>query len=180
MAFIVVLSQSQTAVVATRVAASNMTAVMAVEQKEIEAALTAGIGGMRLKQCPRAWPITMHSKADEDAVLNNLCKGRHIVVIESSLRNSVVEVPKFFADNAIVLALMNKSGPKVYGFATTVYHRDKSESWEGSFDTILARAAWQLVQSLRTHWETIATITAIGQRVGCPKISIVYNEAAKQ
>ena len=45
MALIVVLSQSQTAVVATRVAASNMTAVMAVEQKEIEAALKAGIRG---------------------------------------------------------------------------------------------------------------------------------------
>ena len=113
MALIVVLSQSQTPVLATRVAASNMTAVMAVEQKEIEAALKAGIGGMRLKQCPRAWPITMHIKADEGDVLQNLCKGRHIVVIESSLRNSVVEAPKFFAGNAIVLRLMNKSGPKV-------------------------------------------------------------------
>ena len=59
MALIVVLSQSQTAVVATRVAASNMTAVIAAEQKEIEAALKAGIGVMRLKQCPRAKPITM-------------------------------------------------------------------------------------------------------------------------
>ena len=147
-----------------------MTACMAVEHEDIEVVLKAGINGVRLKQCPRAWAMTMHLKVDEGAVLENVCKGRNIVVIGSSLGNSVVEVPKFFANNAIVLALMNKSGPKVYGFASTVYHRDRPESWEGSIDTIPARAAWQFVQSLRTYWEATGTIALRGKSASCPKI----------
>ena len=167
------------AVVATR-ALPHMSEVRTVQPEDIKAALQCCVGGVRLVQCPSPWNITMHIHAKADASPDNVCQGRNIVVVGSSLGDHIIEVPDFFAKNAVVLALMNKLGPKSYGFATTVYKRNDPQSWEGNIDPIPVEAAWDFVTSLRSHWGATGTITLIGQSAGCPKIWAVYNQAAKK